>query len=65
MAIINVKPGKRYRFRLISIACDPNFRFSIDGHRLTVIEADGQSVRPVTVDSLQIFAGGFISTHAR
>ena len=34
LAIVNVSPGKRYRFRLISISCDPNFVFSIDGHNM-------------------------------
>ncbi|PFH45264.1 multicopper oxidase [Amanita thiersii Skay4041] len=57
LAVVNVKWGRRYRFRLVSISCDPNFVFSIDGHQLTVIEADGQSTEPVTVDSIQIYAG--------
>jgi len=39
------------------MSCDPAFTFSIDGHILTVIEADGQNTIPVVVDSLQIFAG--------
>ena len=34
LAVINVSPKKRYRFRLISISCDPNFTFSIDGHNM-------------------------------
>jgi len=46
-----------YRLRLVSISCDPAYDFSIDGHQLTVIEADGENVQPVTVDSLEIFAG--------
>jgi iron transport multicopper oxidase len=46
-----------YRFRLVSISCDPNFVFSIDGHQLTVIEADGIETKPLVVDSIQIFAG--------
>jgi len=46
-----------YRFRLISISCDPNFIFSIDKHSLTVIEADGIETKPLEVDSIQIFAG--------
>lgn len=57
LSIINVQAGKRYRFRLVSISCDPSYMFSIDGHKLTVIEADGQSTLPVEVDSIQIFAG--------
>jgi FtsP/CotA-like multicopper oxidase with cupredoxin domain len=49
--------GKRYRLRLVSMSCDPNFVFSIDGHNLTVIEADGVSLQPETVDHVQIYAG--------
>ncbi len=47
----------RYRFRLVSISCDPNFTFSIDKHTLTIIEVDGISVQPLDVDQIQIFAG--------
>jgi iron transport multicopper oxidase len=57
LAIVNVAYGKRFRFRLVSTSCDPNFVFSIDGHSLTVIEADSVSVEPVVVDSIRIFAG--------
>nr|AAR01249.1 laccase 8 [Coprinopsis cinerea]DAA04513.1 TPA_exp: laccase 8 [Coprinopsis cinerea okayama7\ len=57
LAIINVVPGKRYRLRIMAISCDPNYIFSIDGHQLTVIEADAQSTQPLVVDSIQIFAG--------
>ena len=46
----------RYRFRLISLSCDPNYVFSIDGHDLTVIEADGIETQPVTVNAVQIFS---------
>lgn len=57
LAVINVKQFKRYRFRIIAMSCDPNFTFSIDGHNLTVIEADGESTLPLVVDSIQIHAG--------
>ncbi|KAF5327682.1 hypothetical protein D9619_004658 [Psilocybe cf. subviscida] len=57
LSVINVQPNKRYRFRLISMSCDPNYIFSIDGHSLIIIEVDGQNVQPLTVDSIQIFAG--------
>ena len=43
--------------RLVSISCDPNYTFSIDGHNMTVIEADGVNHEPVTVDSITIYAG--------
>ena len=45
-----------YRFRLVSISCDPNYVFSIDGHSMTVIEVDGVNSQPLNVDSIQIFA---------
>ncbi|KAI0740100.1 laccase [Earliella scabrosa] len=57
LAVINVTQGQRYRFRLVSISCDPNFTFTIQGHNMTVIEADGVSLEPITVDSIQIYAG--------
>lgn len=34
-----------------------SFLFSIDGHNMTIIEADGIETEPITVDSLNIFAG--------
>ncbi|KAG1811529.1 laccase [Suillus subaureus] len=57
LAVISVEQGKRYRMRLVAMSCDPNFQFSIDGHNLTVIEADGQLTEPVVVDELTILAG--------
>ncbi|EAU91985.2 laccase 4 [Coprinopsis cinerea okayama7 len=57
LAIVNVVKGKRYRFRLLSLACEPNYQFSIDGHRMTIIEADGYLTEPVVVDRIQIFTG--------
>ncbi|KAF5380268.1 hypothetical protein D9757_008201 [Collybiopsis confluens] len=56
LAVVNVQAGKRYRFRLVSISCDPNYVFSIDGHNLTIIEADGVSTSPVNVNQIQIYA---------
>ncbi|KAI0730508.1 laccase C [Earliella scabrosa] len=57
LAVINVTPGKRYRFRLVSLSCDPNYTFEIDGHGMTIIETDGQYTEPLPVTQLQIFAG--------
>ncbi|KAJ7167756.1 laccase-4 [Mycena filopes] len=57
LSVINVIPNLRYRFRLISMSCEPNFVFSIDGHTMTVIEADGVATQPLAVDSIQIHAG--------
>ncbi|TFK98909.1 laccase [Pterulicium gracile] len=58
LSIINVECSKRYRIRLISLSCDANFQFSIDGHTdLTVIETDGINTKPVKAESLTIYAG--------
>ena len=46
-----------YRFRLVSISCDPSFIFSIDGHQMTVIEVEGTNVQPLLIDEVEIFAG--------
>jgi iron transport multicopper oxidase len=57
LAVMTVTKGSRYRFRIVNMACDPGYIFSVDGHNLTVIEADGENTQPLLVDSLQIFAG--------
>ncbi|KAJ6603261.1 laccase 2 precursor [Mycena vulgaris] len=57
LTVISVTAGQRYRMRLISMSCDPNFIFTIDGHTMTIIEADSVNTEPLTVDSIQIYAG--------
>ncbi|KAF9459184.1 laccase 3 precursor [Collybia nuda] len=57
LSVVNVRQGKRYRFRIIGMSCEPNFIFSIDRHLMTVIEADGENTVPHVVDSIQIHAG--------
>jgi iron transport multicopper oxidase len=57
LSAITVTRFKRYRFRIIAMACDPAFTFSIDQHPMTIIEADGEYTVPHVVDSLEIFAG--------
>ncbi|KAF9261133.1 laccase 1 BVT [Marasmius fiardii PR-910] len=56
-SIVNVVYGKRYRFRLVSIACDRAYMFSIDEHPLTIIEADGHATAPHTVNTLTLYTG--------
>jgi len=34
LAVIQVDQGVKYRFRLVSISCDPNYTFSIDNHTM-------------------------------
>ncbi|KAK1229545.1 laccase, multicopper oxidase, benzenediol:oxygen oxidorectuctase [Marasmius sp. AFHP31] len=57
LAVIQVEQGKRYRFRFVNTACQPDFVVNIDNHDLTIIEADSINHNPVTVDSFQIFVG--------
>lgn len=57
LAVVNVTQGKRYRFRIVGASCDPWFNFTIDGHPMTIIEADGNLVEPVVVDSIPVYAG--------
>ncbi|KAE9398106.1 laccase lcc6 [Gymnopus androsaceus JB14] len=56
LAVISVDYKNRYRFRLVSVSCDPNYIFSIDSHTFTVIEVDGVNHLPVVADSIQIYA---------
>ena len=48
------KPGERVRLRIINGAAMTFFNLRIPGLPMTVIAADGQNVRPVEVDELQI-----------
>ena len=57
LTVVSVSQGKRYRMRLISLSCDPFYTFSIDGHSMTVIEADGVNTQPLLVNNITIFAG--------
>ena len=48
------KPGERVRLRLINGSAMTFFNVRVPGLRMTVVAADGQNVRPVEVDELQI-----------
>lgn len=47
-------PGERVRIRLVNAAAMTLFNVRIPGLAMTVVQADGQDVRPVEVDELQI-----------
>ena len=47
-------PGERVRLRIINAAAQTNFNVRIPDLPMTVVSADGQNVRPVTVDEFQI-----------
>ena len=47
-------PGQRVRLRFVNASAMTIFNVRIPGLTLTVVQADGQNVRPVTVDEFQI-----------
>ncbi|KAI0356871.1 hypothetical protein OH77DRAFT_1399973 [Trametes cingulata] len=49
-----LEPDKTYRLRLINTGSFVAMRFSVDGHTLTVVEADGTAVQPVEVAAVSV-----------
>src|SRR3546814_16286728 len=41
------KPGERVRLRFVNASAMPNFNVRLPGLPMTVVQADGQNVRPV------------------
>ncbi len=58
------RPGERVRIRIINAAAQTNFNVRIPDLPMTVVQADGQNVRPVTVDEFQIGVAGSINSTA-
>lgn len=54
---LQFEPGKRYLLRLINTAFQSPFQFTIDGHELTIVEADLVPVSPKTVQTVNIAIG--------
>ena len=48
------KPGEKVRLRLINSSAMTYFDVRIPGLKMTVVQADGNDVKPVTVDELRI-----------
>jgi FtsP/CotA-like multicopper oxidase with cupredoxin domain len=48
------RPGERVRLRIVNASAQTNFNVRIPDLPMTVVQADGQDVRPVTVDEFQI-----------
>ena len=57
LSVFNVEQGSRYRFRLIGAQSMYAYKFSIDGHNLTVVATDGHWIEPVVVDFIIIHSG--------
>lgn len=50
------KPGKRVRLRIINSAATTHFDVRIPGLKMTVVQADGQHVKPVEVEEFRMGA---------
>ena len=58
LSIFTVETGKTYRFRLVGAQGLYAYRFSIDGHKMTVVGTDGYWLQPVKdVDYIIIHTG--------
>ncbi|EER98805.1 hypothetical protein BDA96_02G194300 [Sorghum bicolor] len=55
--VFAVVPGKTYRFRIASVTSLSALNFEIEGHNMTVVEADGHYVKPFVVKNLNIYSG--------
>lgn len=51
------KPGERVRLRLINASAMSFMDVYIPGMKMTVVQADGNDVRPVTVDEIRLAVG--------
>ena len=57
LSTFNVERGKTYRFRLIGAQANYAYRFSIDGHNLTLVATDGYFIEPVETDYIIVHTG--------
>eukprot|EP01018_Ginkgo_biloba_P037923 Gb_34799 [translate_table: standard] len=55
--VLEVKHGKTYRLRIASVASLSALNFLIEGHNMTVVEADGHYVEPVILENLDVYSG--------
>ncbi|KAJ1882410.1 ferroxidase fet3 [Coemansia sp. RSA 1722] len=53
---IKFEPGKTYRIRLINMSALAMFHFSIDGHKMRVIEVDGVTTEEQEVGNIRLSA---------
>ncbi|EAZ01380.1 hypothetical protein OsI_23413 [Oryza sativa Indica Group] len=55
--VFNVEQGKTYRLRIASTTSLSLLNVKIQGHKMTVVEADGNHVEPFVVDDIDIYSG--------
>ncbi|KAJ7562285.1 hypothetical protein O6H91_03G062500 [Diphasiastrum complanatum] len=55
--VLPVQSGKTYRLRIASVASLSSLNFILEGHNMTIVEADGYYVDPVIVQNLDLYSG--------
>ncbi|KAJ7136874.1 laccase [Mycena epipterygia] len=60
-AVITVKKGLRYRFRVFSLSCRPFMTLSFDNHTFDVIELDGVEHDPMPFQNADVYAAQRLS----
>ncbi|KAL1555161.1 L-ascorbate oxidase [Salvia divinorum] len=55
--ILKVHPNKTYRLRIASSTALASLNLAIGNHKMRVVEADGNYVKPFTVDNIDIYSG--------
>lgn len=55
--VTHVQPNKTYRVRVIGATTFRTLGFAIANHNLTIIEVDGELVKPYTVNELEVAPG--------
>ena len=57
LEVLSVTPGYRYRLRIIAAGTRVALSFHIEGHTLTVVQAQGEPVEPIEVEQLELAIG--------
>ncbi|XP_016487082.1 L-ascorbate oxidase-like [Nicotiana tabacum] len=55
--IIHVHPNKTYRLRVASSTALSSLNLAIGGHKMVVVEADGNYIQPFSVENMDIYSG--------
>nr|CDN40973.1 Ascorbate oxidase [Nicotiana benthamiana] len=55
--ILRVRPNKIYRLRVASTTALASLSLAIGGHKMVVVEADGNYVQPFSVQDMDIYSG--------
>ncbi|KAF3661815.1 L-ascorbate oxidase [Capsicum annuum] len=55
--ILHVHPNKTYRLRVASSTALSSLNLAIGGHKMVVVEADGNYIQPFSVKNMDIYSG--------